>query len=477
MAGILILEEYRVSDHVKVVVYEEGGFRRYRAVEPRLEPHEAELLARLKEAVRDMGSPAGAGSAEQLERLARRAAAEFRVKVAEEAWGRLLYYLTRDLLGYGALDPMMRDPLVEDIHVDGPGRVYVWHARWESLATDLVLSREEVELYAQRLSALAGRPASYAEPIVEATLPEGFRLELAAPPVSPRGPSFVVRKFFVSPLTVVDLVRLGTVTSEAVAYLWLMLDYGRNLVIVGPTGAGKTTLLNALLYLIRPDAKILTIEDVRELNIPHEHWQALVTRPGLQGLREISAFELVKLAMRTRPDYLVVGEVRGEEAYALFQAFSSGHTGATTIHAETVEDAIGRLLSKPMEVPPALTGVAHVFVRILRMRTRSGVSRRVVEVVENLGVAGGRPMLNPVFRYDTRKDALVRVGDSALLDQISRSRFVPLDHLRRELERRSLLISYMAQRGLTTPYVVSRTFVRYHADPEAALEAAREGKI
>jgi flagellar protein FlaI len=172
-----------------------------------------------------------------------------------------------------------------------------------------------------------------------------------------------------------------------------MLDYGRNIVIVGPTGARKTTLLNALLYLIRSNAKILTIEGTREINIVHEHWQVLVTRSSrVEGVRDVSAFDLLAIAMRSRLDYVVVGEVRGEEAYVLFQAVGSGHSGATTIHAETIEDAVRRLLTRPMNVPPMLVGLAHVFVRFLRVKVGNSIVRRVVEIAENMGVArGGRP--------------------------------------------------------------------------------------
>jgi flagellar protein FlaI len=196
--------------------------------------------------------------------------------------------------------------------VDGSGHVYIWHSRWESLKTGVVPSPDDLDSYVQRFSARVGKSVSYADPILEGTHPEGFRVELAAPPISPRGPSFVIRKYFVVPITLIDMVKMGTILADAVTYLWLMLDYGRNIVIVGPTGAGKTTLLNALLYLVRPDAKILTIEDTREINIFHEHWQALVTRPSrVEGVRDVSAFDLLAIAMRSRPDYVVVGGGEG----------------------------------------------------------------------------------------------------------------------------------------------------------------------
>jgi flagellar protein FlaI len=275
------------------------------------------------------------------------------------------------------------------------------------------------------------------------------------------------------------MVKMGTISADAVAYLWLMLDYGRNIVIVGPTGVGKTTLLNALLYLVRPDAKILTIEDTREINIVHEHWQALVTRPSrAEGVRDVSAFDLLAIAMRSRPDYVVVGEVRGEEAYVLFQAFGSGHSGATTMHAETIEDAVRRLLTRPMNVPPMLVGLAHVFVRILRVKVGNSIVRRVVEIAENMGVArGGRPRLHYVFRWNPEKDALEPVEESRHLETIASTRFVSLDFLKAEYRRRRELIAAMVERGYSAPHIVAKVFTQYHLNPEAALEAVKAGRI
>ena len=486
--GVLnVLDEYEISELVHAIIYvDKDGFRRYRPVEPPLSKEEADTLAKLKRAVQNVGEVrdgvlklARERRAEYLEELAKRAAAEFKIRVDEKVWRKVMYYLRRDLLGYGVLDPLVRDPFIEDIHVDGPGPVYIWHNRWESLKTDIVLTDDDLEGYVSRFASLVGRSVSYAEPILEGMLPEGYRVELVAPPISPKGPSFVVRKYFVVPITLVDMVRMGTISSDAVAYLWLMLDYGRNIVIVGPTGAGKTTLLNALLYLVRPDAKILTIEDTREINIVHEHWQALLTRPSRsEGVRDVSAFDLLAVAMRSRPDYVVVGEIRGEEAYVLFQAFGSGHSGATTIHAETIEDAVRRLLTRPMNVPPILVGLAHVFVRIMRVKVGGQITRRVVEIAENMGISrGGRPRLHYIYRWDPEKDVLAQVEESRHLETISRARFVPVETLRKELERRKTLISLMADKGYSTPYVVAKIFTRYHLDPEGALEAVRRGQV
>ncbi len=482
-----ILDQYEISAHVRAVIYiDKEGFKRYRAVEPPLSREEVETLSRLRRAIQNVGEVrdgvlrlARERRVEYLEELAKRATAEFKIKLDEKTWEKMKYYLQRDLLGYGVLDPLVRDSYVEDIHVDGPGHVYVWHSRWESLKTDVVLSPDDLDGYVQRLSALVGKSVSYADPILEGMLPEGFRVELATPPISPRGPSFVIRKYFVVPITLVDMVKMGTISADAVAYLWLMLDYGRNIVIVGSTGAGKTTLLNALLYLIRPNAKILTIEDTREINIIHEHWQALVTRPSrAEAVRDVTAFDLLAIAMRSRPDYVVVGEVRGEEAYVLFQAFGSGHSGATTIHAETIEDAVKRLLARPMNVPPMLASLAHVFVRILRVKVGNRIVRRVVEIAENMGVArGGRPRLHYVFRWNLEKDVLERVEESRHLETIAWTRFVSLDFLKAEYRRRRELIAAMVERGYSAPHIVAKVFTQYHLNPEATLEAVRARRI
>jgi flagellar protein FlaI len=193
---LTILDQYEISDLVHALIYiDREGFKRYRAVKPPLSREETKTLARLKRAIQNVGEArdgvlrlARERRTEYLEELAKRAASEFKIRVEEKAWGKMMYYLRRDLLGYGVLDPLVRDPYIEDIHMDKPGHVYIWHNRWESLKTDVVLSPDDLDGYVQRFSALVGKSVSYADPILEGTLPEGFRVELAAPPISPRGP-------------------------------------------------------------------------------------------------------------------------------------------------------------------------------------------------------------------------------------------------------------------------------------------------
>ena len=478
-----MLDQYTVNEYVSVyIVRGADGVLTYVPVEPPLSDNDRRAVEAVKQAlattrVRIDEVLREGRSSRVVEQLAREVIERRRIPV--DNMDAVMYYLKRDLVGYGPLDPMLSDPLIEDVHVDGPGTpVYVWHSRWESLKTVVALSDEELSTLVWRLSALTGKQVSLAEPILEALLPEGYRLELVIPPVSPRGPSMTIRKYFTHPITLIDMVNLGTISPEAVAYLWLMIDYGRNIVIIGPTGAGKTTLLNALLYLVNPTAKIITIEDTREINILHEHWQPLLTRPSTDpSIRNVDTYTLLEVAMRSRPQYVVVGEVRGGEAYTLFQAFASGHSGMTTMHAETVEDAIKRLITKPMNVPPMLVGFAHIFIRIMIVQVGGRITRRVVEIVENLGMTKSGPRLNTVFRWDPDRDVLVKVSESRMFEVISRARFVPIDRLREELERREELIRFMAIHGFTGPAVVRRIFSSYHIKPIETLEAVRRGEI
>jgi len=478
-----VVDKYAINEYVSVyIVKGSDGILTYVPVEPSLTERDKRVLDVIKQAITVMRVRLEdilreGRSAKVVEQLAKEVIDRRRLQV--DNLDAVLYYLRRDFIGYGPLDPILNDPLIEDVHVDGPDTpVYVWHSKWESLRTLITLSREELDTLVWRLSALTGKQVSLAEPILEALLPEGYRLELVIPPVSARGPSMTIRKYFTHPITLVDMVSTRTISPEAVAYLWLMIDYGRNIVIIGPTGAGKTTLLNALLYLVHPNAKIITIEDTREINILHEHWQPLVTRPSTDpSVRSVDMYTLLEVAMRSRPQYVVVGEIRGGEASTLFQAFASGHSGMTTMHAETVGDAVKRLVTRPMSVPPMLVSFAHIFIRVMIVQVNGGVARRVVEIVENLGMTRRGPKLNIVFRWDPERDELVKVSESAMFEHISRARFVPVERLREELARREELIRLMVQQGLTGPAIVRRIFASYHLRPNETLEAVRRGEV
>jgi len=474
---------------VAAVYREPDGTMTYKVIEPALDAEDEKMLKLLKVRIHDY-----AGSLDELIRrevkseedafsLARElieaVSREYEMRIPRDKLDKYVYYIKRDLIGYGPIDPLFRDPFIEDVHLDGPGiPVYVWHVKYESLRTNIVLTWDEAYRLISKFATRIGRQVSSADPILEGVLPEGARVEALLPDVTGRGPAFTIRKYYYEPLTIVNLVKDKTITAEAAAYLWLLLDYGRNLIIVGPTGAGKTTLLNSLLYLIRPEAKIITIEDTRELNIVHEHWLPMVTRPSRDPtVKDVSMFDLLTIAMRSRPDYVVVGEVRGREAYVLFQAFGSGHYGATTIHADNSEQALKRLLSRPMRVPPMLISLAHAFVVIHKVKVGDRIVRRVVAVDEFLGLIDGSPRFNRLFEWNPREDRLVLSSESEHLKSISRDRFVDLEELRGQLKLREEVIEGMVAQGWSRPELVARVIRAFHRDPLGTIRKVKMGVL
>ncbi|MDM7274664.1 MAG: ATPase, T2SS/T4P/T4SS family [Thermoprotei archaeon] len=278
-------------------------------------------------------------------------------------WSKVLYHLLKNTIGYGPLDPLMRDPYIEDISCDGVRRpVYVWHQRYESIPTNIVFETEdELDSTVLKLTHKAGKHVSSAFPIVDAILPEGHRFAATfRKEVSVGGSTFTIRKFREKPLSIVDLITQNTLNSTLAAYLWIAMEHRMPGIVMGVTGAGKTSMLNALATLLKPSLKVVTIEDTPELRLTLENWVQLVSRPSYSvtgsKVGEVSLYDLVKVSLRYRPDVIIVGEVRGEEAYVLFQAVASVSRDTPIIVRETrtgkvMLTAIGDLVDKFYESP------------------------------------------------------------------------------------------------------------------------------
>ena len=292
----------------------------------------------------------------------------------EVSWYKILYHAEKDLVGFGPIDALMRDPNIEDISCDGVNKpVYVWHRKYESIETNLKFSSdEELDNLVVKLVHMAGKHVSSAFPIVDASLPGKHRLAVCyRREVTPFGTAFTIRKFREDPYSIIDLINLGTLSEEMAAYFWICLENRASVMVLGGTAAGKTTALNALACLIKPGSKIITIEETAELNLPHENWVSLIARQsyglGTSGIGEVTLFDLVKTSMRHRPDILIVGEVRGSEAYVLFQALATGHGGMCTMHAEDLRSAVKRLTQKPMDIAPAYIPLMNIVLTVRRV--------------------------------------------------------------------------------------------------------------
>jgi len=408
----------------------------------------------------------------EAERLAKKYGLAKRVKrLGEESWQRILYYLHRDLIGFGPLHVLMSDRLIEDISVNGVNLpVYVWHRRHESMPTNLkIVDERTLDNLLVKLTHMAQKHISTAFPILDAMLPSKdrvaatFRFE-----VSPKGSTFCIRRFREEPFSIVDLIELGTIDEMLAAYFWLMIENRMTIAVIGGTGAGKTSTLNALASLVKPSMKIVTVEEIPELLLPHENWVQLVSRAsyglGMAKIGEISLFDLVKVSLRYRPDYIVVGEVRGEEAFVLFQAMATGHGGLTTLHAESIEHAVKRLTSPPMNVAESyipLINVAILQERVQLPRPRMGLTfgRRIREVCEVIDyekyelIATWNPLTDS-FNSNFRKSEMLR--------RIAIKYGVSVESVLEELSRRALFFHDLLARGVRNNNEVKKEIMRYY---------------
>jgi archaeal flagellar protein FlaI len=401
------------------------------------------------------------------------------------SWAKILYYAERDMVGFGAIDPFMKDVAIEDISVDGVSKpLFVYHRKYESLATNIKFDTEEsLDDMIVRLVHMSGKHVSTAFPIVDATLPGRHRLAATfRKEVSPLGSTMTIRKFRADPITITDLINFGVLDFSMAAYAWLLIESRSTAIVVGATASGKTTFLNALLSMLNPNSKIVTIEEVQEININHKNWAPLISRLSYgiteESIGEISVFHLVKAAMRMRPDILVVGEVRGEEAYALFQAISTGHGGLATLHAEDVGSAIQRLTSKPMDVAPAyLSFLDLVFsVRRVAIPNRSDPgSPKIVRRVISLDEVIDATRWTQTFAWNPITDKFEDFMDrSVKLRKFAKDHGKSFEDVKQEVSNRVAVLKWLQTKNIRNFVEVGDVFSQYHSDPDSVLAKIKQ---
>jgi flagellar protein FlaI len=412
---------------------------------------------------------------------ARKILLKYSIRVPAASWSKIIYFAERDLVGFGVLDGIMRDPNIEDLSIDALAKpLFVYHKGYESLETNLTISDEEqMDNLITRLSHMAGKHVSTAFPIVQGTLPGRHRLVATfRREVSPQGSTATIRKFREDPLTIIDMLNLNLMDYHVAAYTWYLMQNRATAIVVGATGAGKTTLLNALVTLTRLNTKLVTIEEVQEINIPHLNWTSLVSRESYAATEEkageVGLFELVKAAMRMRPDILIVGEVRGEEAYVLFQAISTGHGGLCTLHADDSASALQRLVSEPMNVPKAfLPFLDLVFVvRRITVPTPGGGFRAIRRVVALDEVVGAEEVSRS-FRWDPRSDTFKPTYEkSPKLERIARDNGISMESIMTEIDRRALILRWIQQKGIRNFKELSPILELYVSRPDEVFKTA-----
>jgi len=465
---------------------ETGGLR-YLVIEPTLREPERQILARIKtvlveELKVDLKSLGAKEKAEQyLREQVRRIIKDYKILIEPETLDKLMYYISRDFIHFGKIDPLMRDHMIEDISADGVGvPIYIWHREYESIPTNLVFKdSRDLDSFVTKLAYVAGRHISIATPMVDASLPDGSRVQLTyGTEVTRRGSTFTIRRFRADPLTISDLINFSTVSSQMAAYFWYLIERKASLLIAGGTASGKTTSLNALSMFIVPDFKVISIEDTAELNLPHENWIPSVARTGFGAVgspAEISLFDLLKAAMRQRPDYIIVGEVRGAEAYTLFQSMATGHGGLSSMHADSVTAAIHRLESEPMNIPPTLIMTLDVVAMQMRVRVADRSTRRMTHVAELVRIdpVSKEILINDVFRWEPKTDSFAYSGRSYVLEKFVDRLGIPMDLIRKELDRRRTILDWLVKAGIRRYMDVSAVIRDYYADPTKVYEKAR----
>jgi flagellar protein FlaI len=460
--GYTEIERYWVNDPFSFVSIQHNKTDDdyiYYIAEPEMSTFEATLLRDIYERSRDLLSYedliSGTDRTEILTRKVKELIDKYIKDVDIKTFHKLVYYLTRNNIGFGRIDPLMKDMELEDISCSGPDiPVYLYHRRYENIKTNLNYEEEELNSFVFLLAQRSGKNISIAKPYLDATLSDGSRLqETLGREITTRGSSFTIRRFKEIPLTPVDLINFGTYNVEIMAYLWLAVENNKSLILAGGTASGKTTSLNAISLFIPTKAKIVSLEDTRELQLFHENWIAGLTREPFTagGKGSVDMYDLLRQGLRQRPEYLLVGEVRGKEALTLFQAMSTGHTTYSTMHAGSVQAAINRLENEPINVPRVMITALDILIVQGAIYIQGKRIRRGVSLIEIIDLDQQTKSLNTLelSRWNPINDDFSTIRDSQVLEDIRERRGWTRRQLELTLYQRQQVLQYMVDRNIT----------------------------
>ncbi|MEK6890266.1 MAG: type II/IV secretion system ATPase subunit [Nanoarchaeota archaeon] len=449
----------------------------YDLEEPVLDENEKNILSELEKAMYELinVNVAVEKSVEAttiyVDKTARLLIEELNIKISDDSYNKLFYYLFRDFIGLNMVDPLLRDYFIEDIECNGVNSpVYVIHRSYRNLRTNLVFKDiDELASFVEKLAQRTGRYISYAQPLLDGSLPDGSRVNASyTKDVTSKGPTFTIRKFTKTPWTPIQLITYNTLSPEMLAYFWILMQYKSNILVAGGTGSGKTTLLNALAFFIPPEARVVSIEDTREINLPRENWLPAVARPsiGIGKVGEVDLFDLLKSSFRQMPDYLIVGEVRGKEASVLFQGMASGHPSLSTMHADSVDTLIRRLQTPPIELSPSLVNSLDCVVIMSHVVVNKQETRRLREVVEIVNVNNdGTALINTPMKWDPISDKFFFKKQSKIFEKISAKNGISLEKLQKEFDTRTKLIYELYKRKIFEFNEVGKIVNEYYKNP------------
>ena len=457
----------------------------YHVLEPVLTPGEQNLFGEIKErlfetldiATRDLNHDE---AREALRDAANAVVADYGIHLEPPGREKILYHVEKEFLGDGLIDPVMHDKYIEDISCDGvASTIFVYHTTYESMKTDLAYhDATELDSFVAKLAQRAGKYISIAEPMLDATMSDGSRIQMTlGSEVTAHGSTFTIRKFREEPITPTDLIEWHTFSPLGIAFLWLAVENAKSCIFAGGTASGKTTTLNAISLFIPPLAKIVTLEDTRELKLPHPNWIPSITRDSFSqdGRGEIDMYELLRAALRQRPEYILVGEVRGREALTLFQAMSTGHVTYATMHADSVASAVHRLENPPINVPRNMLSALSLMSIQVQARVGGQRIRRNKQLIEILDIdpRTNELITNEVFGWHPATDEIRYSGKSYILEEIMEDRGWSEERMQEELRRRQEVLEWMRIKKIRHFRDVSKILVSYFRDPETVIQQVR----
>ena len=480
---------YEPFAYVEIIRDVDSLDKRYVLVESMLSEEEAQWLKFLKETLRLIpmrtveveSKGLDVYLKEQIEAIIK----EYKVNISDESKRKILYYIEKQYLGLDIIDALMRDPNIEDISCDGANvPIFLYHREYGSLKSNLVFnSEDELSSFVTRLAQKCGKHISISEPMLDATMPDGSRIQITlGTEVTAKGSTFTIRKFREDPFSPPDLIEFNTMSSEMVAYMWMAVENGVNALIAGGTAAGKTSTLNALSLFIPREAKIVSIEETREINLPHPNWIPGVVRSGFgevvgdKIVGEIDMYDLMKAALRQRPEYILVGEIRGREAYVLFQAMATGHTTYSTAHADSAQSLIHRLEGKPIEIPRIMLQALDIVCIQVATRVKNKRARRCKQIIEIIDIdpTTKEILTNEVFRWDPIEDKYIYSGKSYVLENIRADKDMTREEMANELRNRARLLEWMNRMNIRDFREVSQIIAQYAEDPAPLLKKIKE---
>jgi len=406
---------------------------------------------------------------------------KYNIDIPTRNLSKITYYAIRDFVYLGKIEPLMRDHMIEEISCDGTNiPLYIWHREFESIPTNIMFHNEdELNNFVQKMSYIGGKHASLANPIVDASLPDGSRINMTlGGEITKRGSTFTIRRFRADPITIIDLIRFKTISIHEAAYLWYAAENNSTMLVGGGTASGKTTLLNSLSSFIRPGQKIVSIEDTHELNLLHENWIPAVSRQSFTDgqMGEITQYDLLRAALRQRPDIIIVGETRGREAYTLFQAMATGHGGFSSIHADSVEATLTRLVSSPMDVPKTLiANTLDIITLQLKLRVGDKSVRRIIQISEIAGLDDktGEIKTHEIFKWNPNEDKHEFAGNSLVMSKIQDRTGIANEQITYEIEKRKTALEWLTENNIRGHKDVMKNILEFYSDSDRFYEKKR----